>query len=305
MQLNHAGHRTSSLRRSPGPIELMGCLANGSTLGRRALPPWHTGVAAGDRMRGALRRLLGGDTLRRLLGGDTLTQEVSLGPPPCNPFPPLASRGDELATVRLRTERVGRHRCVSTPIPRRRRREESPSRSRTTQIPEMEGREQAGATCCVTAPRTSSALAIFALAVYALRWLLWRFGGALADELPRTNPARAPDVTACSLAEMRDGDGVGGRERRGGWEIEPCPWVLLLPLCLALSAPHARAGWHPCDIHATSMQHPCNIHATSMQHPCNIHATSMQWRLRPYEIYRGFEPGPRSAFHSAEVLERV
>ena len=149
MQLNHAGHRTSSLRRSPGPIELMGCLANGSTLGRRALPPWHTGVAAGDRMRGALRRLLGGDTLRRLLGGDTLTQEVSLGPPPCNPFPPLASRGDELATVRLRTERVGRHRCVSTPIPRRRRREESPSRSRTTQIPEMEGREQAGATCCV------------------------------------------------------------------------------------------------------------------------------------------------------------
>ena len=217
MQLNHAGHRTSSLRRSPGPIELMGCLANGSTLGRRALPPWHTGVAAGDRMRGALRRLLGGDTLRRLLGGDTLTQEVSLGPPPCNPFPPLASRGDELATVRLRTERVGRHRCVSTPIPRRRRRDESPSRSRTTQIPEMEGREQAGATCCVTAPRTSSALAIFALAVYALRWLLWRFGGALADELPRTNPARAPDVTACSLAEMGDGDGVvGERGEEGG-----------------------------------------------------------------------------------------
>ena len=98
---------------------------------------------------------------------------------------------------------------------------------------------------------------------------------------------------------------MGGRERRRGWEIEPCPWVLLLPLRLALSAPHARAGWHPCDIHATSMQHPCNIHATSMQHPCNIHATSMQWRLRPYEIYRGFEPGPRSAFHSAEVLERV
>ena len=119
MQLNHAGHRTSSLRRSPGPIELMGCLANGSTLGRRALPPWHTGVAAGDRMRGALRRLLGGDTLRRLLGGDTLTQEVSLGPPPCNPFPPLASRGDELAIIRLRTTSVDRHRSYQArPFPR-------------------------------------------------------------------------------------------------------------------------------------------------------------------------------------------
>ena len=77
----------------------------------------------------------------------------------------------------------------------------------------MEGREQAGATYCVTATRTTSALAVFALAVYALRWLLWRFGGALADKLPRTSPARAPDVTACFLAEMRDGDGVVGWER--------------------------------------------------------------------------------------------
>ena len=50
-----------------------------------------------------------------------------------------------------------------------------------------------------------------------LRWLLWRFGGALADKLPRTNPARAPDVTACSLAEMGDGDGVvGERGEEGG-----------------------------------------------------------------------------------------
>ena len=65
----------------------------------------------------------------------------------------------------------------------------------------------------------------------------------------------------------------GGRERRRGWEIEPCPWVLLLLLRLALSAPAMRM---PAGIPATSMQHPCNIHATFMQHPCSIHATSMQ-----------------------------
>ena len=167
----------------------------------------------------------------------------------------------------------------------------------------MEGREQAGATYCVTATRTSSALAVFALAVYALRWLLWRFGGALADKLPRTSPARAPDVTTCSLAEMRDGDGVGGWEReekRVGDRALPVG-AAAAPVPRPLRAGHAHAGWHPRNIHATSMQHSCNIHATSMQHPCNIHATSMQWRLRPSEIYRGFEPGPRSAFHSAEV----
>ena len=55
-----------------------------------------------------------------------------------------------------------------------------------------------------------------------------------------------------------------------------------------------REGGH----HAAFMRHACNIHATSMQHPCN--------GACGHPIYtRGLEPGPRSAFHSAEVLERV